>query len=57
MDADYISDIVGESFLETDHGMYIPAIFPCVVSSLMVVDGLWDLGLHLNLTQDTICDT
>ena len=23
----------------------------------MVVDGLWDLGFHLNLTRDTICDT
>ena len=31
--------------------------FPCVVSSLMVVDGPWDPGLYLNLTQDTICDT
>ena len=31
--------------------------FPRVVSSLMVIDGLWDLGLHLNLAQDTICDT
>ena len=43
--------------METDHGMGIPAISPCVVSSLMVVDGPWDLGLHLNLTQDAICDT
>jgi len=27
-------------------------IFPCVVSSFMVVDGPWDPGLHLNLTRD-----
>ena len=31
--------------------------FPCALSFLMVVDGLWDLGFHLNLTRDTICDT
>ena len=57
MDADWISDTVPESFLETNHGMGIPAFFPCVMSSFMVVNGPWAPELDLNLTQDTVCDT
>ena len=54
MDADEISDIIGESSWKLTMKWRCQQFFLCVVKSLMVVDGPW---LHLNLTQDTIYHT